>query len=76
MWSRAWFIVGLAFVKHRNNITGVNSMITRTKCYVPVVTLSRNDGIKVLQNMKQRFKIKISWYKCRSEIETQPKTAV
>ena len=48
-------------------------MITRTKLYVPVVTLSINDNIKFLENIKQVFKRKISWIKYRSEITTQPK---
>ena len=48
-------------------------MITSTKCYVPVVTLSVNDNIKVLENMKHGFKRKSSWNKCKSEITTHPK---
>ena len=36
-----------------NNITEVNFMITSTKRYVPVVTLSINDNIKLLQNLNQ-----------------------
>ena len=48
-------------------------MITSTKCYVPVVTLSVNNNIKVLENMKHGFKRKISWNKCKSEITTHPK---
>ena len=31
-------------------------MITSTKFYVPVVTLSINDNIKVSENIKQGFK--------------------
>ena len=64
------------FVEHRNNITRVNFMITRTKCCVPVVTFSINNSIKLLENMKQGLKRKISWYKYRSKIATQSKTAV
>ena len=51
-------------------------MITRTECCVPVVTFSINNSIKLLENMKQGLKRKISWYKYRSKIATQPKTAV
>ena len=40
---------------------------------VPVITLSTNDNIKFLENIKQRFKRKISRNKCRSEIKTQQK---
>ena len=43
------------------------------KLYIFVVTLSINDNIKFLQNLKQGFKRTISWDKYRSEITTQPK---
>ena len=48
-------------------------MITSTKLYAPVVTLSINDNIKFLENMKQGFKRTFSWNKYRSEITTQTK---
>ena len=44
------------------------------KLHVPVVTLSINDNIKFLENIKQRFKRTISWNKYRSEITTQTKS--
>ena len=59
--------------EQNNNITGVNFVITSTKLYVAVVTLSINDNIKFLENIKQGFKRTISWNKCRYEITTQPK---
>ena len=37
------------FIEYHSNITGVNVMITSTKCYVLVVTLSINDNIKCLK---------------------------
>ena len=40
---------------------------------MPVVTLSINDNIKFLENIKQEFKRTISWNKYRSEITKQPK---
>ena len=43
------------------------------KLYVPVVTLSINDNIKFLENIKQGFKRIIFWNKYKSEITTQPK---
>ena len=46
-------------------------MITSTKLYVQVVTLSVN--VKFLENIKQGFQRAISWNKCRSEITTQTK---
>ena len=60
-------------IERHDNITGANFMITSTRLYIPVVTLSFNDNIKFLENIKQRFKRKISWNKYRSEITTQTK---
>ena len=48
-------------------------MITSTKLYVPVVTLSINGNIQFLENIKQGFKITISWNRYRSKITTQTK---
>ena len=38
-------------------------MISSTKLYVPVVTLSITDNITFLENKKQGFKRTISWNK-------------
>ena len=59
-------------IEQNNNITGVNFVIITTKRYVPVVTLSKNDNIKFLENIKQGFKRTISCIEYRSEIKTQP----
>ena len=42
--------------------------INNAKIYVPVVTLSINNGIKFLENIKQGLKRTICWNKYRSEI--------
>ena len=42
--------------------------IDNAKLYVPAFTLSANDNIKFLENVKAGFKITISWNKYRSEI--------
>ena len=47
-------------------------MITSAVLYVPVVTLSVNDNVKFLENIKQGFKRTISCNKYRSETTTQP----
>ena len=47
--------------------------INNVKSFVPIFTLSINDNIKFLENIKQGFKKTISWNKYRSEITTQPK---
>ena len=46
-------------------------MITSTKLYVPVITLSINDNIKFFENIKQGFTRTISRNKYRSKITTQ-----
>ena len=47
-------------------------MNTSAKRFVPIVTFSINNNIQFLENIKQRFKRKISWNEYRSEITTQP----
>ena len=59
--------------EYHNNITGATFQINKKKLYLPVVTLSINDNIKFLENIKQGFKRTISWNKYKSEITTQPK---
>ena len=61
-------------IEHHINITRVNFMITITKFYVPVVTLSMNKNIKFLENINQGFERTVSWNEYRYEITTQPKT--
>ena len=41
--------------------------------YIPVVTLSINDNIKFLENVKQQLKRTISWNKYRCDITAQTK---
>ena len=45
--------------------------ITDTKLYVPVVTLSKEDDIKLLEQLKSGFKRTIKWNKYRSQIIIQ-----
>ena len=45
-------------------------MITDTKLYAPVVTLSTQDNVKLLQQLKSGFKRKITWNKYQSSIKT------
>ena len=47
--------------------------ITDTKLYVPVVTLSKEDDIKLLEQLESGFKKTIKWNKCRSQMTIQPK---
>ena len=52
--------------------TSARFQINNAKLYVPVVTLSINDNIKFLENIKEGLKRTVSWNKYRSEMTTQP----
>ena len=47
--------------------------ITDTKVYVPVVTLSRHDYVKLLQQLKSHFKRTIDWNKYHFKVTAQRK---
>ena len=52
--------------------TGATLTIDDCKLYVPVVTLSKDDEIKLLTNLKSVFKREIIWNKYRSQMTTEP----
>ena len=54
-----------------NEPTGASLEITKCELYVPVVTLSKDDEIKLLTNLKLGFKREIIWNKYRSQITTE-----
>ena len=51
--------------------TGATFAINDCKLYLPEVTLSKDDEIKLLTNLKSGFKREIIWNKCRSEMTTE-----
>ena len=51
--------------------TGATPAINNCKLYVPVVTLSKDDEIKLLTNLKSGFKREIIWNKYRSQMTTE-----
>ena len=51
--------------------TGLEFQITDTKLYVPVVTLSKENDIKLLEKLKSGFKKTIKWNKYRSQMTIQ-----
>ena len=56
-----------------NNLPGeLNVVITDTKLYFPVVTLSKENDIKLLEQLKTGFKKTIKWNKYRSQMTIQP----
>ena len=54
-----------------NSPTGATLAINDCKLYIPVVTLSKEDEIKLLTNLKSGFKREIIWNKYRSQMTTQ-----
>ena len=54
-----------------NSPTGLKFQITDTKLYVPVVTLSKENDIKLLEKLKSGFKRTIKWNKYRSQMSVQ-----
>ena len=52
--------------------TKLEFKITDTKLYVPVVTLSKENDIKLLDQLKSGFKRIIKWNKYRSQMTIQP----
>ena len=56
----------------RNNApTGATLAINDCKLYIPVVTLSKDDEIKLLTNLKSGFTRDIEWNKYRSQMSTE-----
>ena len=53
--------------------TGLEFQITDTKLYVPLVTLSKENDIKLLEQLKSGFKRTTKWNKYRSQMTIQPK---
>ena len=54
-----------------NAPTGTTLAINKCKLYIPVVTLSKNDEIKLLTNLKSGFTREIEWNKYRSQMSTE-----
>ena len=54
-----------------NPPTGLEFQIKDTKLYLPVVTLSKESDIKLLEKLKSRFKRTIKWNKYRSQTTIQ-----
>ena len=52
--------------------TGLELKIVDTILYVPVVTLSKENDIKLLEQLKSRFKRTINWNKYRLQMTIQP----
>ena len=51
--------------------TGATLAINDCKLYIPIVTLSKDDKIKLLTNLKSGFTREIEWNKYRSQMSTE-----
>ena len=54
-----------------NAPTSATLAIDKCKLHIPVVTLSKDDEIKLLTNLKSGFKREIKWNKYRSQMSTE-----
>ena len=69
-WSKNCVLADMTVAN--NPPTGLEFQITDTKLYVPVVTLSKENDIKLLEQLKSGFKRTIKWNKYRSQMTFQP----
>ena len=69
-WSKNCVLADMAAAN--NPPTGLEFKKTDTKLYVPVVTLSKENDIKLLEQLKTGFKRTIKWNKYRSQMTIQP----
>ena len=59
------------------NSTGAGKFeIKDTKLYVPVVTLSTEDNVKLLQQLKSGFRRTINWNKYQSNLKNMHKATI
>ena len=59
-------------VRKTDNPENATFQTTDTKLYVPVVTLSKKNDTKLLEQLKKGFKSTIKWNKYRSQMTIQP----
>ena len=60
-------------IKTATNVVdqGTTFLITHTKLYVPVVTVSTQDNAKLLQQLKSGFKRTVNWNKYQPKVSTE-----
>ena len=69
-WSKNCVLADMTVAN--NPPTGLEFQIKDTKLYVPVVTLSKENDIKLLEQLKSEFKRTIKWNKYRSQMTIRP----
>ena len=70
-WSRNCFIVA-GTANNQQPIFQIND----TKFYIPVVTLSNQENIKLLKQLGSGFKRTINWNKCLSKQQIKNETGI
>ena len=65
-WSNRCFIVDNSFAGQEPTF-----IITDTKRYIPVVTLSTQDNVKLLEQLKSGFKITVYWNKYEPKVTVE-----
>ena len=78
-WNKNWVIISLEErqldagppLVRDNSPTGATLAINDCKLYIPVVTLSKDDEIKLLTNFESGFKREVIWNKYRSQMTTE-----
>ena len=71
IWSKNCVLADMTAAN--NPPTGLQFKITDTKLFVPVVTLSKENDTKLLEQLKTRFKKTRKWNKYRSQMTVQPR---
>ena len=69
-WSKNCVLADMTVAN--NPPTGLKFKIENTKLHVPVVTLSKENHTKFLEQLKTGFKRTIKWNKYRSQMTIQP----
>ena len=68
-WTKNCVLADMAVAN--NPPTGLEFQITDTKLYVPVVTLSKENDIKLSEKLKSGFERTIKWNKYRSQMSVE-----
>ena len=69
-WSKNCVLADMTVAN--NPPTRLDFQITDTKLYVPIVTLSKKNGRKLLEQLISGFKRTVKWNKYRSQMTIQP----
>ena len=73
-WSKNCVLADMTVAN--NPPTRLDFQITDTKLYVPIVTLSKKNGRKLLEQLISGFKRTVKWNKYRSQMTIQPQNDI